>query len=166
VPRRGSSELSPQLVDRLSQRELTKRLGVVLPFITVDAEGRPHPMLLSYLEVRAYDARTLGLIIQERSGSARNLAQRGVGTLLVVEPEATLYVKTRLVDGPQNVPGGAEFGLGYFLLEVEDVLEDAPTDWEAGMGITVAAQYRPLPTLDEPWARATLGALAEPRARG
>jgi hypothetical protein len=33
------------------------------------------------------------------------------------------------------------------------------------MQITGAAQYRPTPTLDEPWARATLGALAAPRAR-
>ncbi len=139
---------------------------MVLPFITVDTEGQPHPMLLSYLEVHAYDVGTLGLVIQRRSGSARNLAQREVGTLLVIEPDMTVYVKTRLVDGPQDVPGGEEFGLGFFLLGVEGVLEDAPTDWEVGMGITAAPQYRPLPTLDEPWARATLAALATPRARG
>jgi hypothetical protein len=166
VPRRASAELSRELVERLSQRDLKARLGVVLPFVTVDGEGLPHPMLLSYLEVRAYDGGTLGLVIQRRSGSARNLAQRGVGTLLVVEPDLTVYVKTRLVDGPQDVPGGDEFGLGYFLLGVESVLEDAPTDWEAGMGITAAPQYRPLPTLHEPWARATLAALAIPHARG
>jgi len=165
MPRRASSELSPALVDRFSQREVAQRLGLVLPFVTVDPAGRPHPMLLSYLEIRAYDSRTLGLVIQERSGSSRNLAARGAGTLLVIEPDATVYVKTRIVDGPLDVPGGVEFGLGYFLLQVEDVLEDAPTDWEVGMGITAAAQYRPVPTLDEPWARATLGALAEPRAR-
>ncbi|MGH7332837.1 MAG: hypothetical protein ACREKS_08865 [Candidatus Rokuibacteriota bacterium] len=166
MPRHASAALSPQLVERLSQRDLRKQLGVVLPFVTVDAEGLPHPMLLSYLEVRAYDSGTLGLVIQRRSGSARNLVQRGVGTLLVVEPDITVYVKTRLVDGPQDVPGGEEFGLGYFLLGVENVLEDAPTDWEAGMGITVATQYRPIPTLDERWARATLDTLASPRARG
>lgn len=139
---------------------------MVLPFITVDTEGRPHPMLLSYLEVRAYDVGTLGLVIQRRSGSARNLVQRGAGTLLVIEPDITVYVKTRLVDGPLDVPAGDEFELGYFLLGVESVLEDAPTDWESGMGITIASQYRPLPTLNEPWARATLAALATPRARG
>ncbi len=165
MPRHASADLSPQLVERLSQGDLRKRLGVVLPFVTVDGDGLPHPMLLSYLEVRAYDAGTLGLVIQRRSASARNLAQRGVGTLLVVEPDITVYVKTRLVDGPQDVPGGEEFGLGYFLLGVESVLEDAPTDWEAGMGITAASQYRPLPTLGEPWALATLAALATPRAR-
>ena len=42
-------------------------------------------MLLSYLEVRAYDAGTLGLVIQARSRSARNLAERGTGTLVLIE---------------------------------------------------------------------------------
>ena len=122
-------------------------------------------MLLSYLEIRAYDAKTLGLVIQAGSGSARNLVERGVGTLLVVELDAVVYVKTRALDGPLPVFGGEEAGLGYFLLEVEEVLEDSAADWEAGMRITGSAQYRPAPTLEEPWARATLGALAAPRAR-
>src|SRR5688572_30297296 len=92
------SVLSPALVERLSQRELAGRLGVGLPFVTVDAEGRPHPMLLSYLELRAYDTRTLGLVIQAESGSARNLVGRETGTLILVDPEAVVYVKTRLLD--------------------------------------------------------------------
>lgn len=165
MSRRRGVRLTAELVERFSQRGLRDRLGVVLPFVTVDGEGRPHPMLLSYLEVRAYDAGTLGLVIQARSGSARNLVERGVGTLLVVEPDAIVYVKTRALDGPLPVPGGEEAGLGYFLLGVEEVLEDAAADWEAGMGIAGAAQYRPVPTLAEPWARATLNALAAPRAR-
>jgi hypothetical protein len=158
--------LSAALVERFAQRDLAKRLGAVLPFVTVDAEGRPHPMLLSYLEVRAYDVRSLGLVIQAASGSGRNLVQRRSGTLLVIEPDAIVYVKTRLVDGPLDVLGGDEFGLGYFLLEVEEVLEDTPADWEAGAGIIAGPAYRPLPALDAAWARATLGGLASPRARG
>jgi hypothetical protein len=164
VPRRLPA-LPPELVERFSQRDLAQRLGIVLPFVTVDTEGCPHPMLLSYLEVRAYDAGTVGLVVQAASGSGRNLARRRVGTLLVIEPAAVVYVKMRLVDGPLDVPGGEAFGLGYFLLEVGEVLEDMPADWEAGVGITAAAAYRPRPTLDEPWARATIEALASPRAR-
>jgi len=38
-------------------------------------------------------------------------------------------------------------------------------EWEGGMGIVHAIEYRPAPPLDEPWARATLTALAAPRAR-
>lgn len=157
--------LPPELFERLSQGDLARRLGVALPFVTVDADGRPHPMLLSYLEVRAYDPGSLGLVILATSRSARNLVERQVGTLLVVEPDTIAYVKTRALDGPLPVEGGEAFGLGYFLLSVEDVLEDAATDWEGGMRITSAVLYRPAPSLEEPWARATLAALGAPRAR-
>lgn len=157
--------LPPSLLDRLSQRDLASRLGVGLPFVTVDRAGRPHAMLISYLEVRAYDAGTLGLVIQGRSTTARNLAERGAGTLLVVEPDAVMYVKARTVDGPLEVADDAGLGLGYFLLAVEEVLEDAAADWEGGMRITSGIEYRPAPALDAPWARATLAALATPRAR-
>lgn len=157
--------LPPELIERFSQRDLARRLGLVLPFVTVDADGRPHPMLLSYLEVRAYDAGTLGLVIQARSRSARNLVERGTGTLLVIEADVTVYVKTRAIDGPLPVEGGSDLGLGYFLLAVEDVLEDATAEWEGGMRISQDLRYEPPPTLEEPWARATLAALATPRGR-
>src|SRR5919106_339735 len=110
--------LSAALVERLSQRDLARRLGIGLPFVTQDAEGRLHPMLVSYLEVRAYDTRTLGLVIQARSSSARNLAERGVGTLSIIEPDAVVYVKIRAVDGPLPVVGDPGAGLGFFPLQV------------------------------------------------
>ena len=165
MTRTRGRRLSPELVARLDQRDLSRRLGVALPFVTIDDEGRPHPMLLSYLEMRAHDAATVGLVIQASSGSARNLVERAVGTVLIIEADTIVYVKLRVVDGPLDVLGGERFGLAYFLLAVDEVLEDAATDWEAGMRITSPPQYRPTPTLDEPWARATLAALTEPRAR-
>lgn len=157
--------LTPDLVIRFSQRDLARRLGTALSFVTVDPDGRPHPMLLSYLELRAYDARTVGLVIGARSRSARNLAERQKGTLVLVEPDATVYAKLAAVDGPLPVEAGGGLELGYFLLGVEEVLEDAAADWEGGMRITGAIRYEPAPRLDEPWARATLAALAVPRAR-
>jgi hypothetical protein len=63
--------LPDNLAERLSQQDLAARLGLALPFITVDGEGRPHPMLLSYLELRAYDPGTLGLVILARSQRSR-----------------------------------------------------------------------------------------------
>ena len=74
------ARLSPALAARLSQRDLEQQLGVVLPFITVDAAGRPHPMLLSYVEIRAYDPGSIGLVIDGESRSARNLSERRAGT--------------------------------------------------------------------------------------
>lgn len=165
MTRSRDTSLSPALVERFSQRDLAQRLGTALPLVTLDADGRPHPMVISYLEVRAYDPRTLGLVIHARSGSARNLLERRVGTLLVIDSDVTVYVKTRTVDGPLDVPGGERMGLGYFLLEVEEVVEDSPAGWEAGMKITSGIRYAPAPSLDEPWAHVTLAALATPRAR-
>ena len=156
--------LSAELVARLSQRELERHLGVALPFVTVDEAARPHAMLLSYVEIRAHSPATLGLVIQARSTTARNLAAGRAGTLLIVEPGAVVYVKTRALDGPLEVAGDQR-GLGYFLLEVDEVLEDLPTEWEGGVRITSAIEYRPVPALDAPWVRATLAALAAPRAR-
>jgi hypothetical protein len=157
--------LTPELVERFSQRDLAHWLGAGLPFVTIDTDGCPHPMLLSYLELRAYDAATVGLVILARSRSARNLVERHTGTLLVIEPEATVYLKMRALDGPLPVDGGGDWGLGYFLMEVEEVIEDAAAEWEAGMRITQGVRYAPPPTLEEPWAKATLAALAKPRAR-
>jgi hypothetical protein len=165
MPRSIGAALSPALVDRLSQRDLEGRLGVALPLVTLDGQGRPHPMLLSYLELRAYDGRTAGLVIQAESSSARNLVERRVATLVVVEPDAIVYVKLRALDGPLSVEGGEPFGLGYFLLEVEEVIEDSAAAWEEGMRVTETIRYAPVPGLAEPWARATRAALAEPRAR-
>jgi hypothetical protein len=122
-------------------------------------------MLLSYLEMRAYDPATIGVVLLASSRSATNLVERHTGTLLVVEPEATLYVKMRATDGPLPVAGGATWNLGYFLMAVEEVLEDAASDWETGMRITHGIAYAPPPTLDESWAKATLNALANPGTR-
>ena len=165
MPRHRTTSLTPPLQERLSQRHLARRLGAVLPLVTLDAAGFPHPMAVSYLELKAYDASTVGLVIQATSGSARNLASRDVATLIIVEPDGVFYVKLRRVDGPLEVLGGEALGLGYFLLEVVEVLEDAPADWEAGMRITQGAMYAPVPKLDDPWARLTLAAVAAPRAR-
>jgi hypothetical protein len=164
MSRVSGTSLTPALLERLSQGDLPARLGIALPFVTVDEAGRPHAMLLSYLELRAYDRTSVGLVIQSQSGSARNLVERHAGTLMIVEPDVVAYVKLRRLDGPTPVARGEEFGLGYFLLDVEEVREDAAADWEGGMRMTHAVTYAPVPTLTEPWARATLEALAEPRA--
>src|SRR5215475_13676368 len=97
--------LTQDLVDRFSQRDIARRLGAALPFVTVDADGQPHPMLLSYLELRAYDTRTVGLVIGARTRSARTLTGRGAGRLLPTGADVIVSVKLRAVTGP--LPGPA-----------------------------------------------------------
>jgi len=155
--------LTAELLERLSQRDLASRLGAAMPLVTVDGEGRPHPMTVSYLELRAYDRGTVGLVIQADSGSARNLAARDVATLVIVEPEVVAYVKLRRVDGP--LPVAEDARLAYFLLAVEEVREDEASPEEGDARIVAGPRYAPVPALDSPWARVTLAAVARPRAR-
>ena len=158
MPRSLGSALPPDLLSALSQADLPSHLGKGIPLVTVDAEGRPHPMLLSYLEVRALDPGVIRIAIGAESRSAKNLAARKTGTFLIVEPARTVYLKTRVRSGPSPVPGVPELGL--FDLAVEDIQEDAPAAWEGGMRITSGVTYAPAPSLAEPWAKATLQALA------
>ena len=150
------SALPPALLARLSQAGLPSLLGLALPFVTLGADGSLHPMLCSYLEWRAVDARTLRLAIAAGSRSARNLAERGVGTLLLIDPDRTVYVKCRATGAPRRIGD-----LARFTLAVEDVLDDRPAEAEGDARITSGITYRPLPDLGAPWARAVLAALRE-----
>jgi hypothetical protein len=146
--------LPPGLLARFSQTDLPSLLGRGLPFLTLGADGTLHPMLCSYLEWLAVDARTLRLAIAAPSRSARNLEERGVGTLLLVEPGQTVYIKCRAMGAPLRRGEVARFSLA-----VEDVLEDAPTAEEGDVRITGGITYAPVPSLDEAWVRAVLAAL-------
>lgn len=146
--------LPPGLLTRFSQTTLPSLLGRGLPFLTLSADGTLHPMLSSYLEWLAVDARTLRLAIDARSRSAGNLEARGVGTLVLVEPAQTVYIKCRATGAPFR-----QGGLVRFSLTVEDVLEDAPTEAEGEVRITGGITYAPTPSLEEAWAKAVLAAL-------
>ena len=155
--------LSSALLGRLSQQDLASRLGAALPLITVDGDGRPHPMMVSYLELRAYDASTMGLVIHAGSDSAQNLAAREVATLAIIEPDVVAYLKLRRIDGPLPVTEDAR--LAYFLLGVEEVREDAASPEEGDARIVSGPRFAPVLPLDSAWARVTLAAVARPRAR-
>jgi hypothetical protein len=148
------SALPSELIARFSQTDLPSRLARGLPFVTLAADGTLHPMLCSYLEWLAADARTLRLAIAARSRSARNLEERGVGTLLLVEAGRTIYIKCRAMGAPLRLGELARFNLA-----VEDVLEDAPTAEEGDVRITGGITYAPTPALEEPWVKAVLAAL-------
>jgi hypothetical protein len=51
--------------------------------------------------------------------------------------------------------------LARFVLAVEDVLEDAPTEAEGEVRITGGITYAPAPALEEGWVTAVLAALRE-----
>jgi hypothetical protein len=122
--------------------------------LTLDADGSLHPMLCSYLELLAVEARTLRLVIGGRSRSARNLEERRVGTLLLIEPERTVYIKCRATGPPLRLGHLARFSLA-----IEDVLEDSPAEEEGDARIISGITYAPPPSLDQAWAKDVLAAL-------
>ncbi len=146
--------LPSDLQKRLSQQDLPRLLGRALPLLTVDDRGRPHPMLCSYLELLAVSATEIRVAVGGRSSARRNLETRGVATLLIVEPDVTMYVKCRASGAPM-----LSGELARFDLVVEEVLEDAAAEGEEGARITGGLTYAPVPALDSEWARAVLAAL-------
>jgi hypothetical protein len=146
--------LPPDLHKRLSQQDLPRLLGRALPLLTVDDRGLPHPMLCSYLELLAVSATAIRIAVGARSGTRRNLEARSVATLLVVEPDVTIYIKCR-ASGAPLLSGN----LARFELIVEDVLEDEAAEGESGVRITGGLTYAPVPALDSEWAQAVLAAL-------
>jgi hypothetical protein len=159
VTRSLGAALPPAIELRLSQKDLPQLLGRALPLLTQDDQGRPHPMLCSYLELLAVDPITIRLAIAARSSARRNLEARGVATLIIAEPDVTMYIKCRAVKPP--LPIGE---LVRFDLAVEDVLEDAAADYEEGARITGGLTYAPIPALDSDWVRAAFEALRLERA--
>jgi hypothetical protein len=159
VSRSLGAALPLALQARLSQKDLPRLLGRGLPLLTVDDRGRPHPMFCSYLEVWATSATTIRVTVGARSNTRRNLEARGAATLLIAEPDVTMYVKCRAA-GALLVAGE----LARFDLVVEEVLEDTATEGEEGARITGGMTYAPAPALDSDWARATLAALRLERA--
>ena len=156
MARRIGRELTPALVYRLSQRDLAPLLGRAIPLITGDADGRPHPMLCSYLELLAVDARTIRVAINAPSGSATNLASLGVATLLLVERGLAVYVKCRAA-GPPRAFGS----LARLDLLVEDVLEDFATAAEGDAAITAGITYAPVLEMDSQLVRETTRVLRD-----
>jgi len=165
VSRSLGAALPPALQARLSQQDLPRLLGRGLPLVTVDDQGRPHPMFCSYLDVLATSATTVRVAVAARSNMRRNLEARGAATLLIAEPDVTMYVKCRAAGAPL-IAGE----LARFDLVVEDVLEDEAAEGEEGeegeegARITSGVTYAPVPSLDSDWARATLAALRLERA--
>ena len=146
--------LSPDLLELLSQKDLIRLLGRVVPMITLGPDGHPHAMLCTYLEILAIDPKNLRVAIGLRSRSASNLQSRRVATFLLVDPERIVYLKCRA-----GAPPRVFSGLARFDITVEDVLEDTPEEAEGSVRITSGINYAPPHRLESRWAKEVLAAL-------
>ena len=96
--------------------------GTAVPICTVDAEGFPHPAMLSYGELAADAPDAIRAAVYGSSTTARNLRTRQLLTLLFVDAGVTCYVKARVTG--DETPHPSVTGVVVFPCVVESVLVD------------------------------------------
>ena len=79
------SELPPDLMARLSGRDLQPVASKVIQIVTIDEGGWPHAALLSYFEVVAADRRRVRLASYANSTTSANMRRNGKATLIVID---------------------------------------------------------------------------------
>ena len=115
------AELPATVRDRLSGRDLRRLMGRAHMAVTLDAQGRPHPAMLSYGEVLATGPGELLIGTYKSSTTAHNLRRDGKFALCLVDEGMVYYVKGRAAE----MPPMADFPkLARFRVQVEQVLED------------------------------------------
>ena len=114
-------ELPPALRARLDGRDLRALMGRAHLVVTVDAQGRPHPAMLSHGEILATGPGEIRVATYKTSTAANNLRRDGHITLCLVDAGMAYYVKGKatelapMTDFPK---------LARFRVQVDQVLED------------------------------------------
>ena len=88
-----SRELPEDLYRRLDGEHLEACAEKVIPICTVDAQGWPHPALLSYFEVVAKDRRNIRLATYKDSTTTNNMRHNGKLTILILDERVAYYIK-------------------------------------------------------------------------
>ena len=139
--------LPPLLMERLHPQSPIRNPpsamleSTAVPICTLDAEGLPHPAMLSYAELAADDTRRLRASVYGASSTARHLRAHGKVALLFVDPEGTYYVKAT-VSGP-DAPHPTSPAVAVFPLTIVAVLADGvDTSREPAAVITSGIRYR------------------------
>lgn len=148
VARALGNSLPDALWELLCGRGLAARMGQAILIATTDAEGWPHPAMLSYGEVVALDRHRLRLAVYRTSRTSGNLRRNGKLTLCLVGAGMAYYVKT-VAGNPQDpMEGFAD--LARFEATVEMVLADqAREDLEPQARLTGGITFDPGRALQE-----------------
>lgn len=144
--------LPREVLDAFDGSLTAERVGLGYLLVTIDADGRPRPAMLSAGEILATGDQALRLATWARSTSADNLASRRPCFLTYVGPGTVLHVHGT----PAALSSGD--GLACFEMRVERVDADAHPGMPTIQTITYACEaMSPDDVLDE-WRR-SLGAL-------
>jgi hypothetical protein len=134
------AELPERAYRALCGDDLSSKLGKVIPVVTIDSGGWPHPAMLSYGEIVAKDPKNIRLAVFHKGATIENMKRTGAVTLLLVDAELAYYVKgkTQVVK-----PSLESFPWNVALnMEVREVLEDAAGDWEPDAHLTSGMSFQ------------------------
>jgi hypothetical protein len=124
MPRSLGNQLPDLVRELLDGSDVAAREGTTFLLITSDETGWPHLAMLSVGELIATDPSTLRAGLWVHSSTSKNLSREGRGMLALVANGNGYYVRLSARRGP-DLDLGSEGRLAYFVLDVEDVLEDA-----------------------------------------
>ncbi len=143
-------ELPPDLFDALWNEDVTTERGRAILIITTDANGWPHPALLSFREVGARDANTIRVITYNGSTTTRNMRDNGMITIAFVDERMTYYVKGTAKEIPPHLVGSSEY-FATMDVQITQILKDFTGEDEEGAYITSGITFHnPWPTDGRP----------------
>jgi len=134
--------LTPALLERLGGMQIEAHEGKIIPILTLDEEGWPHPALLSYYEIVAKDPTALETAVWKNSSTANNLRRAGKITLMVTDQGVNYYLKGSVRELEYEMTGAAP--VSRFRITLDQVIEDQ----EANAQITTGLTYQRLTRRD------------------
>ncbi len=135
------SELNNDLFRRLSGENLEAFAERVILIAIVDNSGRPHPAMLSYLEVVARDRRNIRLATYKDSSTTENMRRNGKATISIIDERVAYYIKGSVVEIKREMLCARHNS--KLNLHVEQVLADeANEEFEPGAYVSSGITYR------------------------
>ena len=158
MARLRTGALTDDLLRRLGGAGIDSRSTLAIIVCTVDAEGWPHPAMLSYFEVAAVDRQNVRLAVYNNSRTCANMRERGKATLIVVDENLVCYIRG-VVEQLMPEMVSAPFNAMLNLRVDEVTFDEPPPDVEPGAFVTSGITYRPRSGAPLAQARAVLAEL-------
>jgi len=122
MPKFVSKELPEDLYLRLSGHSIDRYLNHVILLYTVDANGWPHPSLLSCFEVAARDRNNVRIATYKSSSTTGNMRRNGKVTLSIFDERIAYSIKGKAQEIRQEMQSSARNSM--LNVAVDQVLVD------------------------------------------
>jgi hypothetical protein len=116
------TQLTEALLNRLNGAAVAAHEGKIIPIVTLDEDGWPHPALLSYYEIVARNLTTLDMAIWKDSSTANNLRRAPKIALMISDHGVNFYIKGAVTELENAMTGAPQ--VSRFQITVRQLLED------------------------------------------